>query len=182
MRGELHCVTGEATVPLLTVNVVATDCNGPLNITQSPSAGTLVGLGTTVVTISVKDAANNETTCQANFNVNDNIAPVIVTCAPAQSAFADATCKAAVPDFTVNVVATDCNGPLNITQSPSAGTLVGLGTTVVTISVKDAANNETTVQANFNVNDNIAPVIVTCAPAQSAFADATCKDRKRTRL
>ena len=100
-------------------------------------------------------------------------APVITACAPNQGAFANASCQAPVPDFTSSVVASDCNGPLSITQVPSVGTQVGLGVTVVTISVKDAANNETTCQANFTVNDNINPVITTCAPRPNASTIGT---------
>jgi len=45
-----------------------------------------------------------------------------------------------VPDFTSGVVATDCNGsvPLSITQTPTAGTLVGLGVTTVTLARQGA--------------------------------------------
>jgi len=46
-----------------------------------------------------------------------------------QSAFADGLCEAPVPDFTTNgLVASDCNGPapVHISQTPAAGTLVGL--------------------------------------------------------
>src|SRR5207253_5906418 len=91
--------------PDFTTNgLVATDCNGsaPLQITQTPAAGTLVGLGVTTVTMHVIDGANNESTCTASFTVTDNIPPVITTCASNQSAFADGLCQAPVPDFTTN--------------------------------------------------------------------------------
>src|SRR5207245_9962064 len=102
----------------------------------------------------------------------------ISTCASNQSAFANGVCQAPVPDFTTNgLVATDCNGsaPLQITQSPAAGTLVGLGATTVTLHVIDAANNESTCTATFTVTDNTPPVITTCASNQSAFADGVCQ-------
>ena len=81
--------------------LVATDCNGsaPLQISQTPAAGTLVGLGVTTVTLHVLDAANNESTCTANFTVSDNTAPVITTCAGDQSTFANINCQSLVPDF-----------------------------------------------------------------------------------
>src|SRR5205823_3254098 len=164
----------------LTNGLVATDCNGsaPLRITQTPAAGTLVGLGVTTVTLHLIDAANNESTCTATFTVTDNTPPVITTCASNQSAFADGVCQAPVPDFTTNgLVATDCNGsaPLRITQTPAAGTLVGLGVTTVTLHVIDAANNESTCTATFSVADNTPPVITTYASNQSAFPDAVCQ-------
>jgi hypothetical protein len=165
----------QAAVPDFTGGVVASDCNGPLTVTQSPAAGTLVGLGATTVTLTVKDVANNASTCTTSFTVNDATPPVITTCAPAQSASANASCQAAVPDFTSGVVASDCNGPLTVAQSPAAGTLVGLGATTVTLTVKDAANNASTCTTSFTVNDATPPVITTCAPAQSASANASCQ-------
>src|SRR5205807_1521330 len=95
-------------------------------------------------------------TCAASFTVTDNTPPVITTCATNQSAFANGVCQAAVPDFTTNVVASDCNGsaPLVITQTPVAGTLVGLGATPVTLHVIDGAGNESTCAASFTVTDS----------------------------
>src|SRR5439155_920492 len=169
----------QAPVPDFTSGVVATDCNGstPLSITQTPNAGTLVGLGVTTVTLHVKDGAGNESTCTATFTVTDNTPPTITTCAPDQSAFANGVCQAPVPDFTSGVVATDCNGstPLSITQTPTAGTLVGLGVTTVTLHVKDGASNESTCTATLTVTDNTPPTITTCAPNQSAFANGLCQ-------
>src|SRR5438094_744876 len=153
-------------MPDFTSGVVATDCNSstPLSITQTPTAGTLVGLGSTTVTLHVKDGATNESTCTASFTVTDNTPPTITTCAPNQSAFANGLCQAPVPDFTSGVVATDCNSstPLSITQTPTAGTLVGLGVTPVTLHVKDGATNESTCTATFTVTDNTPPTITTC--------------------
>src|SRR6185503_12000267 len=161
-------------VPDFSAGLVASDCNGPVVVTQTPAAGTSVGLGVTTITLHVKDAANNETTCTATFTVTDNTPPTITSCAPNQSAVADATCQVLVPDFSAGVVASDCNGPVVVTQTPAAGTSVGLGVTTITLHVKDAANNETTCTATFTVTDNTPPTITSCAPNQSAVADATC--------
>src|SRR5438094_666619 len=165
-------------MPDFTSGVVATDCNSstPLSITQTPTAGTLVGLGSTTVTLHVKDGATNESTCTASFTVTDNTPPTITTCAPNQSAFANGLCQAPVPDFTSGVVATDCNGstPLSITQTPTAGTLVGLGLTTVTLHVTDGATNESTCTATFTVTDNTAPTL-NCSPVPSASADGSCQ-------
>ncbi len=171
----------QAAVPNFAANVTATDnCTAAasLIITQTPLAGALVSTGVTTVTLTVKDAANNTATCNTTFTVTDNTPPVIVSCAPAQSAFANASCKAAVPNFAANVTATDnCTAAasLIITQTPLAGALVSTGVTTVTITVKDAANNTATCNTTFTVTDNTPPVIVSCAPAQSAFANASCQ-------
>ncbi|MBK7215430.1 MAG: SprB repeat-containing protein [Bacteroidales bacterium] len=171
----------QTAVPNFTANVTATDnctASNALVITQSPAAGTLVSTGVTTVTITVTDAAGNSATCNTSFTVTDNTNPVIVTCAPSQSAFANASCQAVVPDFTANVTATDnctASNALVITQSPTAGTLVSTGVTSVTITVTDGAGNSATCNTSFTVTDNTNPTIVTCAPAQSAFANASCQ-------
>src|SRR5207253_1135526 len=153
-------------------------CNSstPLSIDRTSVVEGQVGVGLTTVTLHVKDGATNESTCTATFTVTDNTPPTITTCAPNQSAFANGVCQAPVPDFTSGVVATDCNSstPLLITQTPTAGTLVGLGVTTVTLHVKDGATNESTCTATFTVTDNTPPTITTCAPNQSAFANGLC--------
>ncbi|MFO0973889.1 MAG: lamin tail domain-containing protein [Phycisphaerae bacterium] len=169
----------QAAVPDFTSGVIASDnCTGSLTITQSPTAGTLVGLGDTPVTLTVKDAANNMSTCMAHFFVNDVTAPNISDCGSNLQANADANCQAAVPDFTAAVVATDnctAQGSLVITQSPTAGTLVGLGDTPVTITVKDAANNMAMCSRTFTVVDATPPSISDCGMDLSADADAMCQ-------
>ncbi len=171
----------QAAIPNFKANVTATDnctATASLTITQSPAVGTLVSTGVTTVILTVKDAANNTATCSTTFTVTDNTPPVIVSCATAQSAFANASCQAAVPNFAANVTATDnCTSAasLTITQTPLAGTLVSTGVTTVTITVKDAANNTATCNTTFTVTDNTPPVIVSCAPALSAFANASCQ-------
>src|SRR4029079_11268705 len=70
--------------------------------------------------------------------------PMIISCGSNQSASVNGNCQAAVPIMTGDVIATDnCTpgGSLIITQSPTAGTLVGPGITTATITVKDGANN-----------------------------------------
>jgi hypothetical protein len=172
----------QAAVPDFTPGVDATDnCSGSgsLTITQSPTAGTLVGPGVTPVTITVTDEANNSTLCQANFTVTDTTAPTILECADNQFANANVNCQAPVPDFTSGVSVSDnCTpeGSLAITQSPAAGTLVGTGDTQVTITVKDAANNMASCQATFTVSDATGPTITTCPTPVTAFsADESCQ-------
>jgi hypothetical protein len=168
-------VNCQAAIPDLTTQVVASDDSGSVTITQSPVAGTLVGLGDTVVTITVSDAATNQATCQATITVIDVTPPVITTCATNRTINAGANCQAAIPDLTTQVVAGDTCGGVTITQSPVAGTLVGLGNTVVTLTVKDAANNQATCQATITVVDVTPPVITTCATNRTINAGANCQ-------
>src|SRR5204863_1378854 len=73
-------------------------CSGTNGITlsQSPAAGTLVGLGVHVTTVTATDAATNSATCTTSFTVTDDTAPT-VSCPAPTSASAGTNCLAAVP-------------------------------------------------------------------------------------
>jgi hypothetical protein len=168
----------QAAVPDIRGLVIATDdCTpaGGLLITQNPAPGTVVGVGTTVITVTVTDAAGNSATCTTNFVVVDATPPV-VTCPTLDPVPANEMCQAAVPDIRGLVIAMDnCTpvGELTITQNPAPGTLVGVGTTVITVTVTDAANNSATCTTNFVVVD-VTPPVVTCPTLDPVPADANC--------
>src|SRR5947199_4663596 len=139
----------QAAVPNVMGGVSVNDaCSGTNGITlsQSPAAGTLVGLGTHTITVTATDAATNSATCTTTFTVTDDTAPTVICPAPS-SASAGTNCLAAVPDVLSGVSASDsCSGTNGITlsQSPAAGTLVGLGADVITVTATDGATNSAT--------------------------------------
>ena len=123
----------------------ASDNCGTANITRTGvPAGNLFPVGTTIVTYKVTDAAGNMTTATQTVTVVDNTAPVITTCATKKTLSTNGASQVALPNLLSEVVATDnCTtaAALVKTQSPAAGTMIGLGNTTVTITVKDAAGN-----------------------------------------
>src|SRR5439155_1420254 len=165
-------------VPDVLGGVSASDsCSGTNGITlsQSPAAGTLVGLGVHVITVTATDAATNSASCTTTFTVTDDTAPTVICPAPT-SASAGTNCLAAVPDVLGGVSASDsCSGTNGITlrQSPAAGTLVGLGVHVITVTGTDAATNSATCTTTFTVTDATAPTGI-CAAATSDSAQANC--------
>lgn len=79
--------------------------------------------------------------------------------APWRSAAAE-TCQAAVPNVAGSSTASDtCDASAAITQSPAAGTLVGLGVTTITLTATDDAGNFAETSTTFTVEDTTAPVI-----------------------
>src|SRR5439155_1694620 len=158
-----------AAVPDVLGGVSASDsCSGTNGITlsQSPTAGTLVGLGVHVITVTATDAATNSATCTTTFTVTDDTAPTVI-CSATPSASAGTNCLAAVPDVLGGVSASDsCSGTNGITlsQSPAAGTLVGLGVHVITVTATDAATNSATCTTTFTVSDDTAPTVTCPAP------------------
>ncbi len=162
-------------LPDYTGDVSATDnCDTDLDVTQSPTAGTLVA-GTTSVTLTVTDDAGNSSGKSFNVTVEDNTAPEITSNHPEQTLDANENCQAALPDYTGDVTATDnCDTDLDVTQSPTAGTLVA-GTTSVTLTVTDDAGNSSGKSFNVTVEDNTAPEITSNHPEQTLDANENCQ-------
>jgi uncharacterized repeat protein (TIGR01451 family) len=75
--------------------------------------------------------------------------PVISACAAPATLWTNAAGLVALPDMTLSVVATDNSpGLLTFTQSPVAGTLLGVGTHAVTITASDSDGNTSTCQTS----------------------------------
>ncbi len=131
--------------------------------------------GTTVITYTARDASGNTTTGTQNVTVTESPAvPPTVTAPADSSAFADASCQAAVPDYVAGSTASDNCGSVTVSQNPTAGTLVGYGPHTVIVTATDKSGNTTTDNVVFTVNDNTPPSVT--APADSsANADASCQ-------
>ena len=163
----------QAQVPDVLSTATASDDSGNVTLSQSPAAGTLVGLGTTTITVTATDAANNSASCTATLTVTDNTRPT-VTCPSPVTASADSDCQALVPNVLSGVNASDSCGAVTLSQSPAAGTPVGLGATTITVTATDAANNSDTCTTTFTVTDSTPPS-VSCPAPVTASADGNCQ-------
>jgi len=143
------------------------DSGDTITLSQSPAGP--YPLGDTVVTLTVTDNHGASSSCSATVHVDDNTPPSVTAPAPT-SASADANCQAPIPNVIPGTTASDNCSAVTLTQSPTAGTLVGLGLHTITITAKDAANNTNTAVTTFTVNDNTPPSI-TCP--SSIAVDAT---------
>jgi hypothetical protein len=115
--------------------------------------------GTNAVIWTATDRCGNSSTCTQLVIVVDNQSPTITQCAPPMIVVANTNGQASVPVFTNAVVTTDNCTPtsmLAFTQKPTPGTLVGLGTNAVTITVKDAAGNASQCTTSFIVTQPVA--------------------------
>ena len=90
------------------------------------------------------DACGNSSDCSQTITVVDTTAPVITHCPTNRSLAVGANCLLALPDFTGELMATDSCSGLTVSQSPTAGTQVGLGQHVVAFTASDAASNYST--------------------------------------
>lgn len=163
-------------IPLVTKSDNCTAA-GSLVVTQSPAAGTVIsGAGSTTITMSTTDASGNTGTCSFTLNKIDNTAPFI-TCPGTQSLTLGALCSATLPDYTSLATKSDnctASGSIVVTQLPAAGTTVlGVGTTSVTLTATDASGNSSNCSFNVNRVDTTAPAI-TCPSTQTLNLNGTC--------
>lgn len=165
----------EYTIPDYTTMTSATDnCSGSITFTQSPVAGTVVGVSSQTITITADDGNGNTTDCTFTLTVTDNIAPVI-NCPADQTDSYDGNCAYTLPDYTTmaTVFATDNCGTATITQSPVVGTLVTSNTTV-TLTADDGNGNTTSCTFNLTLSDTTSPV-VECPSDETIYLDGNCQ-------
>ena len=165
------CVGSTLNLTATTVASAAYAWTGPNGFTsaqQNPSISnaTAAASGLYSVTVRVNGCLSAAGTTAVSV-LTDATLPEIQTCAAAITNTANSSGQAAVPDFTAGVHATDNCTPvalLAVTQVPSAGTLVGVGTTPVALTVRDAAGNPATCGSSFTVLPAV-PAVITFGPA-----------------
>ncbi|HET6852330.1 MAG TPA: DNA/RNA non-specific endonuclease, partial [Pyrinomonadaceae bacterium] len=131
----------------------ATDNATNVSITRSGvPEGNIFPLGTTTINYTATDDAGNSSSATQTVTVIDNTAPTI-TAPPPTSVNANLSGQALIPNVLVATMASDNCGPVMLTQSPLAGTVVGLGTQTITITATDGAGNTSTATTTFTVNN-----------------------------
>ncbi len=168
----------EYVIPELNPVINPASCTELENFTviQSPVAGTVIGLGNTSVTIEVYEGEELIETCTVNISVEDN--SIDVRCPDDVTLEANAQCQVEVPDFTSEIEITEnCTAidDVVVTQSPVAGTLVGLGTTTVTITVSDESGNTANCSVDVTVVDSTNPTIVCPANIELEAQPGICE-------
>jgi len=122
-------------------------------------------LGANPVTLVATDISGNQSACATTITVVDVTAPVI-TCAANVTLSKNATCVTVLPDFAGpgQTTATDACGPVTITQSPAAGTIISAGvfSTLVVMTATDGSGNSSNCTITVQFRDIIPPVITGC--------------------
>lgn len=151
------------------------DSRHEIVVTQDVAAGTMVGLGTHTIHLAANDGAitpgpdaiigteddiqGNVATATITFTVVDTTAPTFTFVPANVTAYTGpgaTTCDTVVDPGTAT--ASDNCGPVTVTRSPSGNTFP-VGTTTITWTAKDGANNTTTATQTVTVVDNTVPVI-----------------------
>ncbi len=168
---------------------IATDDSGDApSLVYSHASGDVFALGTTTVTVTATDGAGNDAGCTFDVVVTfvDVTAPVL-TC-PANVARGTNKLDGTEVDYPAATATDDSGEAPSLTYSKASGAVFPVGTTTVTVTATDGADNEAT--CTFDVvltfGDDTAPA-VTCPEdvtvvatgaegAVVAYAAATASD------
>lgn len=150
---------------------------GEIRITQIPEAGTPLTEETEVSIIVERcfifesetdlrgiqgEECSTLGSCVVILRPVDDTPPVIENCPDDLTIGADSDCLGVIPDLIVPdvtdlAIATDNCTPSDeiiLTQSPAAGSEIGLGTTIVSLTATDAAGNSTTCSVTIELEEN----------------------------
>lgn len=135
---------------------VADNCPG-VTSSCTPASGTAFALGTTTVTCTATDESNNTATCSFTVTVNDTQAPTF-TCPSNIQVGTDPNSATATVNYNPTV-SDNCPGAVTVVCTPASGSQFHLGTTAVTCTATDAANNQSSCSFNVTVLDSQPPTI-----------------------
>lgn len=171
INADTNCM---AAIPNLLATATADDnCDMNVTITQSPAAGTMVGLGAQTVTLTATDDCTNTTsTCMVSFNVIDGTPPM---CVPQNiTVDLDAMGNATVSASQIDGGSLDNCGITSTTISAGQTSFScdDLGSSfTVTLQVMDAAGNTNTCDATVTLNDPLAACCETTAVCQNVTVE-----------
>ncbi|MCX6060617.1 MAG: HYR domain-containing protein [Chloroflexi bacterium] len=147
-------ITNEATgASGATVNYTTTvsdNLDGGITVSCSPASGSTFAIGTTTVTCSTTDSADNTDSGSFTVTVEDTTSPIITV--PANITKEATGSTGALVTFTAS--ASDIvDGALTTTCSPASGLTFAIGTTTVTCSASDSAGNTSSSTFNIQITD-----------------------------
>jgi len=184
-----HADTGDNTPPVVTcppsyAQIVGNNCQficpnftlqataidnvdpSPL-ISQIPAAGTVLSIGSTVISITATDDSGNQATCTFEVFVTDETPPNI-TCPPNANAISTNLTDASI-DMQLPLVSDNCGVDYfenNFNGSDNGDAIYPIGTTLVEWSVYDLSGNSSSCTSNVVVipepNENCCPGDFNC--------------------
>jgi hypothetical protein len=149
--------TGTSTVANWTAPTVTDLCPGAVTLTSTHTSGTSFLIGNTTVTFTARDAANNTRACSFTIAVSvqnpcspDIAPPTIANCPSNQSLTTTGT--STVANWTAPTATDLCPGAVTLTSTHPSGSSFPIGSTNVTYTARDAANNTRTCSFTITVS------------------------------
>ncbi|MFL6275263.1 MAG: HYR domain-containing protein [Blastocatellia bacterium] len=120
----------------------ASDACGVIDVVCLPPSGSTFALGTSTVTCTARDVANNRASCSFTVTVTDREAPAI-SCPADLSRALEGTGTSLVVNYPAPTVSDNQPG-VTVTCVPPSGSAFPLGVTTVTCAAVDTAGNRAT--------------------------------------
>ncbi len=153
------------------INPSATDNCSLKSLTSSVNSGVLFQVGTTTVTYTAIDEAGNDVNASFDITVKDTISPVINNIPENITQDADANSCGALVDWPLPIATDNCS-LRSLTSSHNPGEFFSVGTTTVTYTAVDEAENEVSASFDITVKDTISPTINNIPEIIIQYADA----------
>lgn len=173
----------EATVPdfRATVDVSSMCSMSGFTLTQTPAPGTTVSghNTTTLITIMVDDNNGNTASCNFDYLILDDIAPML-DCPANISAMVNGSCSFDLTDYSgAATISDNCDmsAMISFSQTPAAGTSIsGAGTVqTVTLTATDQAGNASMCTFDISLEDETNPVVTCPVGVAPLIASSTCE-------
>lgn len=136
---------------------VSNNC-GNVTISQIPAAGSVLGVGQHPIQLIATDTFGNSANCTFQLQIKDNTPPSLA-CPTDKVRNADSNCQYTLENFTSQAITSDDCGNTVLTQSPSVGTVLPIGSHTIQISALDVSGNTSVCSFNVSVIDATAPVL-----------------------
>jgi hypothetical protein len=134
--------------------LVSDNCPGVGTPVCTPASGTAFPKGTTTVNCTVRDASNQQSACSFTVTVNDAQAPQISCPANIIANTVNPGDATVVVNFAMPQTSDNCPGG-GVICTPASGSAFPRGTTTVTCTATDAANNRTSCSFTVRVFDYV---------------------------
>jgi gliding motility-associated-like protein len=150
----------------------ATDNCGTTTITTTHNPGSFFAVGSHTVTYTATDNAGNSSTCSFIVTVNDTTKPFVSACPANIVVYSTALACGNTVSWTPPTAIDNCDGAITPVASHNPGDFFTVGTTIVTYTFTDAANNSSICNFTVTVLDSVKPIIANCPSNISVFNDA----------
>ncbi|MCB9234639.1 MAG: HYR domain-containing protein [Bacteroidia bacterium] len=148
--------SGNGSTTAVAVDNGSNDACGIASLSLSQTGFNCGNVGSNPVTLTVTDNNGNISTCSANVQVEDNVAPVAL-CQDVTVQL-DASGNGSTTAVAVDNGSNDACGIASLSLSQTGFNCGNVGSNPVTLTVTDNNGNISTCSANVQVEDNVAPV------------------------
>jgi len=148
---------GEVVVNAADVDGGSTDNSGSMSFSLDQNEFDCSDIGAVNVTLTVTDPSGNTDTCNAVVTIEDNMGPAFTECHENETITLDeGQTTYTLPDYVAEQTveaADNCEGAVDYSQDPTAGTELGIGTHTITVTAEDEYGNTNSCSFDIEVEE-----------------------------